>query len=337
MSKKASPTLIGGFVVGALVIVLAALMLFGSGRFFAEKRRAVIYFKESVAGLSVGASVNFNGVTVGTVEAIELVYDVKERSAQIPVFIQLFPDNLAVIGGDRAEVDIQSLVAQGMRAQLGINSVITQQLVINLVMAPNSRIRLVEADPDTFRTPKGIIELPAIPSQMQELKAAIEKVVKNLADLDVDQLVQQIKATVAGIENLVNNADVQEFLQQANATMEGLLQLIQKVDQEIGPLLATAQDSLEAVEGAADAGERTLTEARQALSQVTPVLSEAQQAMRQLQRTLASAGSVIEPSSPLYGQALAALKEAASAARSVRALANQLERNPNSILFGRRR
>lgn len=337
MGKKASPTLIGGFVVGALVLAIGALLLFGGGRFFSEKRRAVIYFQESVAGLSVGAQVNFNGVTVGAVETIELVYNVEDQSIAIPVFIQLFPDRLAFSGGDPEGISAKALIQRGLRAQLGLGSIITQQLVINLVVAPSSRIDLIEADEETFRTPRGIVEVPAIPSQMQELKTAIEMVVKNVAEMDVNQVLQQLQATIEGVKELVTEAGVQDFLLTTEQTLKDIRILVQKVDSNIAPLLTSTQEALKALEGAASAGEETLAEAQKVFAGVAPALASAQSALNELERTLASAGNVIEPGSPLYGQAMAALKEATSAARSLRALANQLERNPNSILFGRRR
>ena len=36
MSKKASKSLIGAFLVGALVLVVAGLVVFGSGKFFTK-------------------------------------------------------------------------------------------------------------------------------------------------------------------------------------------------------------------------------------------------------------------------------------------------------------
>jgi paraquat-inducible protein B len=55
--KKASPQLIGAFVIGALVLTIVAVIVFGAGDFFTEKSRYVIFFRGSVDGLSVGAPV----------------------------------------------------------------------------------------------------------------------------------------------------------------------------------------------------------------------------------------------------------------------------------------
>ena len=160
MSKRANPTVIGAFVVGALALAVAAVLLFGGGRFFTESREGIIYFRESIAGLDVGAPVRFSGVTVGSVTNVELLYRVEERAVSIPVFIELFPESLTFDEAGAPRFDLKALVDAGMRAQLGLDNLVTSRLAINLVMAPNTRIQLEAADPETFQTHEGIIEIP---------------------------------------------------------------------------------------------------------------------------------------------------------------------------------
>ena len=78
MSKQANKTLIGGFVVGAIVLVTAGILIFGSGNFFSERPVFVMFFEGSVSGLNVGAPVTFRGVKIGTVKEISLFFDRKD-------------------------------------------------------------------------------------------------------------------------------------------------------------------------------------------------------------------------------------------------------------------
>ena len=72
MRKRASPTLIGAFVVGAVVLAVVAVGVFGSGRYFRKVYPYVVYFGGDVNGLKVGAPVKFRGIQVGDVRSILL-------------------------------------------------------------------------------------------------------------------------------------------------------------------------------------------------------------------------------------------------------------------------
>ena len=77
MSKQANKTLIGAFVVGATALVIAGILIFGSGDFFAERPKFVMFFEGSVNGLNVGAPVTFKGVKIGTVKEVNLYFNPK--------------------------------------------------------------------------------------------------------------------------------------------------------------------------------------------------------------------------------------------------------------------
>jgi ABC-type transporter Mla subunit MlaD len=61
VTQRANPKLIGGFVVGAVALVVVGILLLGRAQFLTEKRNLVAYFGGSVNGLNVGAPVEFQG------------------------------------------------------------------------------------------------------------------------------------------------------------------------------------------------------------------------------------------------------------------------------------
>ncbi|MGH7809714.1 MAG: MlaD family protein, partial [Candidatus Binatia bacterium] len=78
MSKPVNPVAIGGFTVGAIALLLAAVFIFGGGRFWrADTVRFVIFFDSSLNGLEVGAPVKMQGVKIGEVKDIVLLLDPK--------------------------------------------------------------------------------------------------------------------------------------------------------------------------------------------------------------------------------------------------------------------
>jgi len=93
MSHRASPTLIGAFVAGAVVLSVVAVIMFSSGRYFHKTYRFVLFFSSSVNGLRVGALVKFRGVEVGSVEDIQLQLDTNTQVQHIPVIIEVDPDH----------------------------------------------------------------------------------------------------------------------------------------------------------------------------------------------------------------------------------------------------
>ena len=64
MSKQANMKMIGVFVVGAIALLTAAIVIFASGQFFREHKYFALYFQESIRGLNTGAPVYFKGVKV---------------------------------------------------------------------------------------------------------------------------------------------------------------------------------------------------------------------------------------------------------------------------------
>ncbi len=99
------PEVTGAFMVGALALVVVAILFFGQIHLFARTGRAVISFEESVAGLDIGAPVTLGGVDVGTVRDIA-VHVSPAGKALISVVIELLPARLHAAdgGGSRGEL-----------------------------------------------------------------------------------------------------------------------------------------------------------------------------------------------------------------------------------------
>src|SRR5579872_2178844 len=87
--SSVSPTALGGFVLGGLAVVVAAILFFGGGDVFAPKTKAVAFFDGSVGGLAPGAAVTYRGVRVGSVSSVSVLVDPTELKARVPVYLQL--------------------------------------------------------------------------------------------------------------------------------------------------------------------------------------------------------------------------------------------------------
>lgn len=302
MSRRANPTLVGAFVVGAGVLAVIAIAVFGSGRLFRETHPFVLYFQGSVNGLNTGAPVKFKGVEVGSVKRIMVRFEPTGADVSIPVFIELDAEKLARAGA-QAEFGpeaMQAAIVQGLRARLEAQSLLTGLLFVNLDYFPDTPAKLVG-------TPGGLPEIPTLPTTIEEATQLAKQIVERLGDLDLEALVSSATKALDSLSGLAGSEEAKNAVASLDATLASLRELSQRLDQTIGPL-----------------GESLRTTAEQ-----TRELED------QLARTLRSVEQLVEPGSPLTQQLGSALQDVSAAARSVRVLADSLERNPGSLVRGR--
>src|SRR3984885_2404132 len=137
MSKKVNKTVIGMFVVGALVLLMAAIVVFGSGELFKRTNKFVLYFDGSVKGLAVGAPVMFRGVSIGTVKDISLIYDSKAGTITLPVIVEIEQDRIQGAPSFGELDGAKKMIALGLRANLEVQSFLTGQLMISFDFYPD--------------------------------------------------------------------------------------------------------------------------------------------------------------------------------------------------------
>ena len=148
MNKKISPAVIGAFVLGAMVLIVAAILVFGSGQLFRRTKDFVLYFDNSVNGLRVGAPVKLKGVTIGSVLDIRLQLEKGAQVDKIPVIIEIDLEKLTSKGATAAAaVNPEGLhnliVGRGLRGQLEMESLVTGLLYVALDFFPGTPINLV--------------------------------------------------------------------------------------------------------------------------------------------------------------------------------------------------
>jgi paraquat-inducible protein B len=235
MGRRANPTLIGAFLVGAAALIVIGLLVFGRGQFFTEKRTYVLYFDGSVKGLGVGASVDFQGVRIGAVINIKVQVIPQTNEVLTPVYIQIEADRVAE-AGTRVSAEgrleyINSLVQRGLRAQLETQSLVTGQLIVQLGFHPDTPVRLVGGDP-------GVIELPTIPTTLQQAQAVAQNILEKLQELPLDQLFAHLMQTMQGVNRLVNAPETADLMRSLTAMQTEILQLVRQIDAGVVPLLS---------------------------------------------------------------------------------------------------
>ena len=328
MSKKANPTLIGAFVVGAVVLVFAAIAIIGSGQLFRKTYEFVLYFEGSVSGLREGASVKYKGVEIGTITSILLQLGDGVDANRIPVIIKLDANKISGsrgVGGSLTDpAGLKAAIDRGLRGQLQTESIVTGVLFVALDLFPDSPIKFVQPPGSRYQ------EIPTIPTTLQKVQDILGQLLGKLDDVDFKQLLNSVTDAVKNLEGLANNKDLQGAFAGVNQLVNKpeLHAAVRSLDETVRRI-SQAADGVQKVPGTLDRSVATLS------VDLKETLTGVRDAVKQIQVTVANADGFVDPNSPTAYELTKALKELSGAARSLRLMADFLERNPRALLFGR--
>src|SRR5271166_6930822 len=228
MGKRINPATVGAFVLGAIGLVLAAVVVFGSGNLFRKTHEFVIYFAGDINGLRVGAPVKFKGVEIGQVSRIRLRLEqqVNRQNGQlnadvrIPVVIELDEEKILSHGGTAVDLSdphtIPNLIREGLRAQLGSDSFVTGLLYVALDIEPNTPILMV--------APPGapLQEIPAVPNTLEQAQAVAVRIFERLDKVDFGAVFTQMTGMLESIRELTNSPSLRKAIDNSEHTREQL-------------------------------------------------------------------------------------------------------------------
>ena len=361
MNQRANPKLIGAFVVGAVALVVVGVLLLGGAKWLTEKRTFVAYFEGSVKGLNVGAPVEFQGVQSGLGDRHPAAVPHRREGVS---HSGLHPDRTRQDdrgGSTHSKLHgqlLKPLVERGLRAQLEMQSLVTGQLIVQLGFHPDTPIRLV----GDGKVP----EIPTMPTTMQEVVQNVTQALTEIRQLPIPQLIGQLVHSAEGLNTLIHSPEVTELLRSVNATVQVTERSLTRLDAEIAPevrvqlknaleaataLLRDSQQLVRRVDAPVvplsnglqktlDVFRTTLKDSDQLIrhvdTRVTPMADNLMETSTRLRATIARLQQVVDGDVVRVLQDTnKTLQEFSGAARSVRVLADYLERNPDSVLYGK--
>lgn len=318
-------------MIGAMVLGIVALFSFGSINFFAKPQRFVVYFNESIHGLDLGSQVKLRGVRVGRVVSLNIRYDAKGNRSVVVVLCELSKDvvtdnrGMLVDVADRAE--LEKLVSNGLRAQLGVQSLATGMLFVALDFFDPKEYPV---DP-SLADPRFTV-VPSVPSAISEFQATVTDILsnfkkvdfagistgikallaesrRNLEGVDLKGVTEQWKRTGAELETIAKGPDIKATFENLNGAVSDLRKTVAKLDAQIDPV------------------GRELTE----------TLSEARKTIKNFNETAAAARTLLDANAGIGDELAGTLGSLNEAADAVKRLAEFLERNPNALITGRKR
>lgn len=260
------------------------------------KRYYVMYFDQSVRGLSPGAPVEIKGIPVGEVISVKLQFDEQKLDFKIPVLIVLEPERLDLVvteSGDivegaeknaevrythqqgyNLEVRAKQLIEKGFRAQLKQGNLLTGQLYIDLDFYP-------DAPPAKLEKIGDYTVFPTIPAPLEQIVQRVENILQKVEQIPFDKIGQDLRVALAELAK----------------TLEEVRSISGEVNEETIPKVNASLD--------------------------------------QLQETLNGIESTLGPDSALNYNARQVTSELALAIRSIRSLLEYLERDPQALILGK--
>ena len=321
--SKPSATLIGAFVLGAIALIVAGVLFFGSGAFVEKRIPFVSFFAGSVAGLQVGAAVTFRGVRVGQVKAVGIRVN-PDTSSITQVNMELLPGTVTFYGAPAPydENMVPTLVQRGLTAQLVMQNFVTKLLNVDLDLRPGvraSRLGLSTTEP----------EVPTVPSEF-------EAITKRLEAIDIPAALAAVEHTLASVNGILESPEFKQTVKELPGLVGALRHTLNTVDREVAGLSGTGREQI--ASSAADL--RKTLAAVQTLAanldrESASTLSAARGTFERADTTLDGANVLLDPRGRTVVQVQRAVDDLAVAAARLRNVAERVDRDPSILIRGR--
>lgn len=241
----------------------------------------LMFFKDSVRGLQVGAPVEFRGIRLGTVAQVPYfsnrLHQALSSDYRIPVKIQIEPERLATQFGESPDIrgHLPALIERGLRGSLKTGNLVTGALYIDLDFYPK------EPAVSNVKTFDGINIIPSVSGGLAQIQQRVMETLDKFNNLPLTPMVQQATNTLSETQNTMRRlqttldnlnkitasqsaqelpADMQKTLRELNRSMQGFqpgsaaynkmvadMQRLDQVLRELQPVLKTLNEKSNAL------------------------------------------------------------------------------------------
>ena len=275
----------------------------------------LMFFEESVRGLTVGAPVEYHGVRIGTVAAVPFFLNTKNPlqlafTRGIPVLVRIESGRLyGSLTLPQLQQEIDLAVSQGLTASLKTGNLLTGGLYIEL---DQSKGATTAPEPAA----KPVTEAVVKPKDVNDSSVAVASVmvVDEIPEFGGYKILPTTRSGLGHIEQKVlqaldkiNNLPVEQVLADSSATLNETTKLMTQSQQLLKSLDAIVQqDSTKALP------------------------AELQQSLTQLRATLAG----VSPGSPAYERINSNLQAMDKVLRDLQPVVQTLNQQSNALILG---
>ncbi len=332
MSQKANSTLIGIFTLVGLLLAGGALVLFGAGKLFEKSSNIILYFDQSANGLLVGSEVRFGGVRIGRVISIKVLIDPKGNRKIIPVVVELSEKDLRDVGTTSGggidfatEPGVKHAVADGLRAKMKQQSLLTGQLYVEFDIVPGT--------PGFTYLPDVKPPYPTVPTmgtEMDELIAGVADGLKKFNALDLE-------GTMKDLRDVLASARTQIAALNFKALSENLIGITNDVrsltsNQKLAKAIDSLDEALTSMDALANKANQGIDPM---MKDLEALLQKADVGLAKIDEVSADLSRMTNPRAPGVLRLQNMMDEVERASRSIKELANDLKQNPDALLRGK--
>lgn len=230
MSNNSNPNYfrLGVFVLAAIGVLIAVILIFGSGQLFKKSFMVETYIKQSVTGLDTGAAVRFRGVKIGQVTEIGLSGDIYEDEVPFQERRQYVVVRMQIIGEAVNEDLIKEFVKNNLRAQVksqGITGV--NYIEFNFTPSANT----YEPLPYSWKPKYPVI--PSLPNQADQIIEGIQKMIDAMNHLNINGTQEKFDALLGNLNMLMagdgkDNQGLVRSVKEMNIVLERIANVTDK-------------------------------------------------------------------------------------------------------------
>jgi phospholipid/cholesterol/gamma-HCH transport system substrate-binding protein/paraquat-inducible protein B len=327
MSLKPNYFKIGVFVIIAVVLIVAAVVIFGAGLLVEEKMYFETYFDESVSGLSVGATVENMGVRMGQVDKITFAaseYKLRLDSNDffkyqhiVMVVVSVDAENLPAATLEERKANLRRLISTGLRVRLASN-LLTGQAYLQADYLDPKRFPVLKVPWEPTH-----LYVPSARGELSTLKQSVDRILFRLEKIETEKIGQLIEQILASLVQAIDDANVGE------------------VSREIRGLFASSKKVIDDVNVPSLSGELQglFAEARQTNQQLKKLVASEKidspaanlpDVIAQLGKTLRRIDKLVSSQTPQIEQALEDLRKVSA---NLEELTENLKKHPAELIF----
>jgi len=247
MTAKTNYFKIGVFVIAAIFILIAAIIVLSQSALNKDVLILETYIDESVQGLAVGSQVMQRGVQIGRVTKITFVPHEYNMPQGFEAYNKYSRYVMVIMSVDRA--NFPGLEVHDEETNRVVNQLIDRGLRLKLAYQGITGVAHLEADyVDAKRYPPMLITwqpkyiyIPSAPSMLRNFTQSIDNSFQRLEGIDFEGIFESLAATL----NLINETVEQVQIERVREEMLGMASEIRETNKFVQRLMDKSKGAAE--------------------------------------------------------------------------------------------